>query len=84
MKTSIVAEPHRSDTPNPPHFLAGSAAIFCFHSWGPGATATAEPPAAYLHIESPAQPQDPNPVTHSGGKLKVLNVSVFRRVSANP
>lgn len=79
MKTSISAEPHGSDTPDPPHFLAGSAAIFCFHSWGPGATATAtaEPPAAYLHIATPAEAQDSNPVTHSGGKLKVLNVSVF-------
>lgn len=87
MKTSISAEPRRSDTPNPLHFLAGSAAILCFHSWGPGATATAtataEPPAAYLHIESSAQAQGSNPVTHSGGKLKVLNVSVFHRVSAN-
>lgn len=33
MKTSISAELCRSCTPNPFHFLTGSLAIFCFHSW---------------------------------------------------
>lgn len=54
MKTSISAELHRSDAPNPPHFLAGSAAILCFHSWGPEAPG---PGPLHRHLSAHRDPR---------------------------
>lgn len=69
MKTSISAELCRSCTPNPFHFLAGSLAIFCFHSW---LQDRLSPP---ICTSRPGTEPNTNPLTHSGGKL-VLNVNV--------